>query len=48
MGKSMQKEMQEIRCKCCKKLLARAIDMQFLEIKCTRCKTINTFNKSNS
>lgn len=30
----MQKEMQEMRCKCCKKLLARTKDSQYLEIKC--------------
>ncbi|WP_279716398.1 Com family DNA-binding transcriptional regulator [Chelonobacter oris] len=31
----------EIRCKCCKKLLARAKSVQQLEIKCVRCKAIN-------
>ncbi|WP_411174986.1 Com family DNA-binding transcriptional regulator [Pasteurella multocida] len=40
---NMQKS-QEYRCKCCKKLLARAKDVQKLEIKCVRCKTINQFN----
>ncbi|WP_155275169.1 MULTISPECIES: Com family DNA-binding transcriptional regulator [Gallibacterium] len=39
--------MQEIRCKCCKKLLARAENIQNLEIKCTRCKVINTFKRKN-
>ncbi|MFU2059812.1 Com family DNA-binding transcriptional regulator [Avibacterium volantium] len=42
----MQNKIQEIRCKCCKKLLARTKDNQFLEIKCVRCKTLNTFKQS--
>ncbi|MBR0574059.1 MULTISPECIES: Com family DNA-binding transcriptional regulator [Pasteurellaceae] len=33
----MQKKV-EIRCKCCNKLLAKAMIVQNLEIKCTRCK----------
>ncbi|MDA3978177.1 Com family DNA-binding transcriptional regulator [Gallibacterium sp. AGMB14963] len=44
----MQKEIQEIRCKCCKKLLARTKDNQYLEIKCTRCKTLNVFNRNKN
>ncbi|OOS02668.1 Com family DNA-binding transcriptional regulator [[Haemophilus] ducreyi] len=31
----------EIRCKCCNKLLARGKNIQYLEIKCVRCKTLN-------
>ncbi|AGI32269.1 TPA: Com family DNA-binding transcriptional regulator [Mannheimia haemolytica] len=34
----------EIRCKYCQKLLAKAKDVQHLEIKCVRCKSINKFN----
>ncbi|WP_197495451.1 Com family DNA-binding transcriptional regulator [Gallibacterium salpingitidis] len=41
----MQGKIQECRCKCCKKLLARTINAQFLEIKCVRCKTVNTFTQ---
>ncbi|HAS03299.1 Com family DNA-binding transcriptional regulator [Pasteurella multocida] len=41
----MQKS-KEYRCKCCKKLLARAKDVQKLEIKCVRCKTINQIRVS--
>lgn len=32
--------MQEIRCRCCGRLLAKA-QFQELEIKCSRCKTLN-------
>ncbi|WP_084616501.1 Com family DNA-binding transcriptional regulator [Marinomonas sp. S3726] len=32
--------MQEIRCRCCGRLLAKAKYLE-LEIKCSRCKTIN-------
>ncbi|ARA69052.1 Com family DNA-binding transcriptional regulator [Pasteurella multocida] len=39
----MQK-VKEFRCECCKKLLARAKDVQSLQIKCVRCKKINQFN----
>ncbi|HHE3654147.1 TPA: Com family DNA-binding transcriptional regulator [Pasteurella multocida] len=42
----MQKT-KELRCECCKKLLARASDVQTLEIKCVRCKAINLFNSIN-
>ncbi|WP_099045255.1 Com family DNA-binding transcriptional regulator [Actinobacillus succinogenes] len=35
--------LKEIRCKCCNKLLARTKNVQFLEIKCVRCKTINKY-----
>ncbi len=34
----MQKE---IRCKCCNKLLAKAVNAKEIEIKCHRCKTLN-------
>ncbi|WKT01003.1 Com family DNA-binding transcriptional regulator [Gallibacterium salpingitidis] len=39
--------MKDLRCVCCKKLLARAINAQQLEIKCVRCKTLNTFKCNN-
>ncbi|WP_090920601.1 Com family DNA-binding transcriptional regulator [Phocoenobacter skyensis] len=39
----MQK-IKEIRCKKCRKLLAKYKKVQYLEIKCVRCKKINTFN----
>lgn len=32
--------MKEIRCKCCNRLLAKAVFEQ-IEIKCPRCKTLN-------
>lgn len=47
----MQKDLQEIRCKCCKKLLARTKNnqyLEYLEIKCTRCKTLNVFNRNKN
>ncbi|WP_424585419.1 Com family DNA-binding transcriptional regulator [Volucribacter amazonae] len=37
-------QIKEYRCRCCKKLLARAKNAQSLEIKCVRCKKINSFN----
>ncbi|WP_233432300.1 Com family DNA-binding transcriptional regulator [Gallibacterium anatis] len=37
-----------MRCKCCKKLLARTKDNKYLEIKCTRCKTLNVFNRNKN
>ncbi|WNY75983.1 Com family DNA-binding transcriptional regulator [Pasteurella multocida] len=43
----MQKDLKEVRCKCCKKLLARTKDNQYLEIKCVRCKALNTFKPAN-
>ncbi|WP_418067114.1 Com family DNA-binding transcriptional regulator [Rodentibacter caecimuris] len=45
MGNADMQKLKEIRCKCCKKLLARAENIQHLEIKCVRCKTLNPFNK---
>ncbi|OOF47612.1 hypothetical protein BKK53_11125 [Rodentibacter trehalosifermentans] len=45
MGNADMQKLKEIRCKCCKKLLARAENIQYLEIKCVRCKTLNQFNK---
>ncbi len=39
--------MQLIRCKSCNKLLAKAVYKQ-LEIKCTRCKTINFLSVENA
>ncbi|OOF65118.1 Com family DNA-binding transcriptional regulator [Rodentibacter sp. Ppn85] len=45
MGNADMQKLKEIRCKCCKKLLARAENIQHLEIKCVRCKTLNQFNK---
>nr|DAQ56963.1 MAG TPA: hypothetical protein [Caudoviricetes sp.] len=43
MGKYMQ-NLKEIRCQCCNKLLAKVGTMKHLEIKCSRCKTINHIN----
>ncbi|AEG42294.1 Com family DNA-binding transcriptional regulator [Glaesserella parasuis] len=37
----MQKK--EFRCRCCDKLLAIAVAVTQLEIKCVRCKAINKF-----
>ncbi|WP_126599950.1 Com family DNA-binding transcriptional regulator [Actinobacillus delphinicola] len=36
----------QLRCKCCNKLLGQAKEVKNLEIKCVRCKRINTFNHS--
>ncbi|MFU2131922.1 Com family DNA-binding transcriptional regulator [Gallibacterium anatis] len=46
----MQNKMKDLRCNCCKKLLARTKDNQYLylEIKCTRCKTLNVFNRNKN
>lgn len=38
----MQKS-NEIRCKCCNKLLVKAKNVQNLEINCVHCKFINQF-----
>lgn len=43
MGKYMQ-NLKEIRCQCCNKLLAKVGTVKRLEIKCSRCKTINHIN----
>ncbi|WP_126301226.1 Com family DNA-binding transcriptional regulator [Mannheimia haemolytica] len=37
-------QLKELRCQCCNKLLAKAKNVQNLEIKCVRCKSINQFN----
>ena len=42
-GKYMQ-NLKEIRCQCCNKLLAKVGTVKRLEIKCSRCKTINHIN----
>ncbi|MFC2543589.1 MULTISPECIES: zinc finger domain-containing protein [Pasteurellaceae] len=36
--------LKEIRCQCCNKLLAKVGTVKRLEIKCSRCKTINHIN----
>lgn len=36
-------KIQEIRCKCCGKLLAKVVKFEQLQIKCLRCKTINYY-----
>jgi phage FluMu protein Com len=36
----------DVRCSSCNKLLARAVEIGVLEIKCPRCKTLNLRSKS--
>lgn len=38
-------DLQEVRCKECNKLLAKERIIGVLEIKCTRCNTLNVINK---
>ncbi|WP_407061340.1 Com family DNA-binding transcriptional regulator [Acinetobacter ursingii] len=40
--------MNSMKCQCCFKLLAKASVFEKLEIKCPRCKTINTFQSASS
>ncbi|OTG61225.1 hypothetical protein B9T36_02155 [Acinetobacter sp. ANC 4204] len=40
--------MQNLKCQCCFKLLAKVGTFDVLEIKCPRCKTLNTFQSTPS
>ncbi|MBF7687728.1 Com family DNA-binding transcriptional regulator [Acinetobacter rathckeae] len=40
--------MTNIKCRCCFKLLAKIRHFDVIEIKCTRCKTLNTFQRTAS
>ncbi|MDN5621665.1 MAG: Com family DNA-binding transcriptional regulator [Acinetobacter sp.] len=40
--------MQNIKCRCCFKLLAKIGKFDHIEIKCPRCKTINDFQSTSS
>ncbi|MDH1070215.1 Com family DNA-binding transcriptional regulator [Acinetobacter johnsonii] len=40
--------MQNLKCQCCFKLLAKVGAFDALEIKCPRCKTLNTFQSTLS
>ncbi|MFW2061941.1 Com family DNA-binding transcriptional regulator [Acinetobacter baumannii] len=40
--------MQNMKCSCCFKLLARIDNFRNLEIKCPRCKTLNQFQSTLS
>ncbi|ASO72533.1 MULTISPECIES: Com family DNA-binding transcriptional regulator [Acinetobacter] len=40
--------MQNLKCQCCFKLLARTDGFNQIEIKCPRCKTLNTFQSTLS
>ncbi len=35
--------MQEFRCRCCNRMLAKIEECRIVEIKCPKCKTINLF-----
>ena len=40
--------MQNVKCKCCFKLLAKIGSFDRIEIKCPRCKTLNNFQSTPS
>ncbi|HEM7785391.1 TPA: Com family DNA-binding transcriptional regulator [Acinetobacter baumannii] len=40
--------MQNLKCQCCFKLLAKSAAFDQIEIKCPRCKTLNTFQSTLS
>lgn len=40
--------MQNLKCQCCFKLLAKVNAFNVLEVKCPRCKTLNTFQSAPS
>ncbi|MFT0694130.1 Com family DNA-binding transcriptional regulator [Acinetobacter bereziniae] len=40
--------MQNLKCKCCFKLLAKTSKFNQIEIKCPRCKTLNNFQSTSS
>ncbi|WP_353675167.1 Com family DNA-binding transcriptional regulator [Acinetobacter towneri] len=40
--------MQNLKCRCCFKLLAKAGAFDTIEVKCPRCKTLNTFQSTLS
>lgn len=40
--------MQNVKCKCCFKLLAKIGTFDRIEIKCPRCKTLNNFQSTPS
>lgn len=40
--------MQNLKCQCCYKLLAKIGSFEEIEIKCPRCKTINEFQSTMS
>lgn len=40
--------MQNVKCKCCFKLLAKIGTFDRIEIKCPRCKTLNNFQSTQS
>ncbi len=42
------KIMQNMKCRCCFKLLAKIGHFDLIEIKCPRCKTLNTFSSTVS